>query len=235
MLDRLKDRVVCAGDILFRSPWRVAVTECAHARSLFIQFSPFGIRVKLFVGNLSGSLQGRLILVGPDALEVRRAPRGPGCRAWLRRCPRVGRAGAWPATRTGASFRSAIRAMTAPTTPIALRNRVFISCLLLPARLLREMAFTIFPGSVRCLFSALRRFEYSSEVGSLAERGQEIADRADHLFAGEQLVVVVIGAADDDQPLGEGAASYRRRVCSTGTMPSRAPAITSRGDRTCRM
>src|SRR5262245_62988049 len=90
MLQRSEDRrVVCAVNVLF-APLRRAPVLTEDPRSLSIECRPFLVRKKLLVGILSGSLQGCLVVVAPDALQVRLAPRGLGRRVRLRRSPRRG-------------------------------------------------------------------------------------------------------------------------------------------------
>src|SRR5262249_7482680 len=50
------------------------------ARADAVQFRPFLVGEEFLVGILGGSLQGNLVIVGPDALQVRFAPGGFCCR-----------------------------------------------------------------------------------------------------------------------------------------------------------
>src|SRR5437899_4899980 len=68
--------------------WPGVLTK--DTRSHPVQFGPFLVRKELLVGIASGSVQGYLVVVGPDALQVRFAPRGLGRRPRLVLIPRRG-------------------------------------------------------------------------------------------------------------------------------------------------
>ena len=71
--DGEKDSVICAADIGFGSPLRAVILPLL-ARSQPVQLSDFGVCEKFFPGVLFGSLEGYLVIVGPDAFEVRVPP-----------------------------------------------------------------------------------------------------------------------------------------------------------------
>ena len=126
--------VICAADVLFASSRMRPIVLLKNARSESVQFGSFLVRKELLVRVPRGSLQRRLVVVGPDTLQIRFAPRRVGRRSRL-----AGGVGVWPVTGVGAIVRSTITAVSEAAMPINARNRLPISCLLLFAGLLDEM------------------------------------------------------------------------------------------------
>ncbi len=92
MLDRLEHGVVRAGDVAF-APDLHALVSTKDPRSLVVEFSAFLFGEQFFASVLRLSLQRRLKIVGPDALQVRVAPCGLGRWAICRRVPSLGSSG----------------------------------------------------------------------------------------------------------------------------------------------
>src|SRR6185295_5241760 len=80
VLDGLEDRVVGAGDVAFAADLH-ALVAAEDRGALPIQFGALFVGERFLGGVFRGPLQRRLILVGPDALQVGIAPRGAGSRA----------------------------------------------------------------------------------------------------------------------------------------------------------
>ena len=76
------------------------------------------------------------------------------------------------------------------------------------------------------LYLATARRLYSSRQ---RRDPDDLQRRLDHFRTGHQGLVVVIGAADDDESFRRVRRRERWRLCSTGTMLSRSPAITRGG------
>ena len=79
MLHCEEEGVICAADVRFASLRRAEIKPLL-GRALLVELGDFRVGEKLPPGILVGSLQRYLVLVGPDALQVRVAPRCLGNR-----------------------------------------------------------------------------------------------------------------------------------------------------------